>query len=294
MVRGLNASTNRSWGQQPLKDRVFWKRKPAEKKPPAGSGDRELDALQSALAARQERIAQLELDLLNSQTELAAFNAEIEQRLGPLQRRLEAVEADLAEARRRASRRALWGERASSPDVPEDVVTQYQRLWGRDPNPPPSAAAPPPTAAAAPNETELKSLYRSLAKRFHPDLASDPGEKPWREHTMARVNEAYRAQDLAALRQLADERPQPPAPPMPPAPKTREQVLAELQAEIERLDELAVKLEQQLDELAKSPAVQLKLEALWARRAGGDLLADMGRQLQTEIARAEKELAALR
>ena len=82
---------------------MFWKRKPAEPKPPAGSGDRELDGLRAALAARQERVAQLELDLLNSQNELAAFNAEIEQRLGPLQRRMESLEAELSEARRRAS-----------------------------------------------------------------------------------------------------------------------------------------------------------------------------------------------
>jgi predicted nucleic acid-binding Zn-ribbon protein len=269
---------------------VFWKRKPAPPKARAGSGDRELDALAAALAARQERIAQLELDLLNSQTELAAFNAEIEQRLGMLQRRLETLEAELADARHKASRRALWGERASSPDVPEDVITQYQRLWGRDTKTAPSA----PSAAPAParvDEAELKTLYRALAKRFHPDLASDLSEKPWREDMMAKVNDAYRAQDLAALRQLANEHPEPPAPP---APKTRERVLAERQAEIERLDELASKLEQQLEELAKSPAVQLKLEALWARRAGGDLLADMGRQLQAEIGRAEKELAILR
>ena len=50
-----------------------------------------------------------------------------------------------------------------------------------------------------------------------------------------------------------------------------------------------------LDELAKSPAVQLKLEA---RPVGPPrrwrLVADMGRQLQGEIARAEKELASLR
>jgi len=271
---------------------VFWKRKPAGPKAPAGSGDRELDALTAALATRQERIAQLELDLLNSQTELASFNAEIEQRLGALQRRLETLEAELVEARRQASRRALWGERASSPDVPEDVIAQYQRLWGRDTRdtaPAASAATPAPV-----NEAELKSLYRALAKRFHPDLASDPSEKPWREEMMGRVNEAYRAQDLAALGRLANEQPEPPRPPAAPAPKTRAQVLAEMQAEIDRLDELATTLEQQLDELAKSPAVQLKLEALWARRAGGDLLADMGRQLQSEIARAEKELASLR
>ena len=272
---------------------MFWKRKPPQPKAPAGSGDRELDALRAALTTRQERIAQLELDLLNSQTELSAFNAEIEQCLGPLQRRLEAVETELAEARRRSSRRAIWGERASSPDIPEDVVTQYQRIWGwgRDPSASPPAAAPTQVPPAAPGDAELRSLYRSLAKRFHPDLAAEAAEKPWREHMMVRVNDAYRAQDLAALQQLAAESPQPRTPP---APKTREQTLAETRAEIDRLDELAVKLEQQLDELAKSPAVQLKLEALWARRAGGDLLADMGRQLQDEINRAEKELTSLR
>ena len=111
---------------------MFWKRKRAEPRAAAGSGDHELDTLSAALAGRQERIAQLELDLLNSQTELAAFNAEIELRLGALQRRLEALEAELKDARHRASRRAMWGERATSPEVPEDVVLQYQRVWGRD------------------------------------------------------------------------------------------------------------------------------------------------------------------
>lgn len=270
---------------------MFWKRKPAPPKAPAGSGDRELDAARAELSARQERIAQLELDLLNSQNELAAFNAEIEQRLGPLQRRLEALEAELAEARHAASRKAMWGERASSPDVPEDVVRQYQRVWGRDPNPSPPAAA---SAPASVDEAALRALYRALAKRFHPDLAADASEKPWRAQLMARVNDAYGAHDLAALRRLADERPQPPPPPAAPAPKTRDQVLAELQAEVERLGELAGMLEHKLDDLARTPAVQLKLEALWAKRAGGDLLADMGRQLQAEITRAEKELALLR
>ena len=269
---------------------MFWKRKTAGPKAQGNSSDRELEALRANLAQRQERIAQLELDLLSSHNELAAFNAEIEQRLGPLQRRLEALEADLVEARRRVSRRAMWGDRASSPDVPEDVVAQYQRAWGRDASRPPTPPASVPVTPTSPAESDLKSLYRSLAKRFHPDLAANPAEKPWREQMMARVNDAYRAQDLAALRQLAGEE----APQAPAAPRTREQMLSELQFEIDRLDELVAGLEQQLDALAKSPAVQLKLEALWARRAGGDLLGEMGRQLKAEIQSAEKELASLR
>jgi DNA repair exonuclease SbcCD ATPase subunit len=279
---------------------MFWKRKrsPTVKSPPPDS-DPELTAYRATLARRQETVAELELDLLNSQTELAEFSGELERRIGPLQKRLADVQAELKEARQRASRQILWGDRADSPDIPEDVSAQYQRMWGPDtgprPDPVPAAYSAPPLADRfAQLESQLKLLYRALAKRFHPDLSADPAEKPWREQMMARVNTAYRAQDLPALRQLAGEPNAAPASAGQLAPKTRPQILAELQAEIERLDQLAASLEQQLDDLARSPAVRLKLDAVFARRAGRDLVAELAAQLQADLTRAEKELASLR
>ena len=272
---------------------MFWKRKrsPAYKPPPPDA-DPELTAYRATLARRQESVAELELDLFNSQIELAEFNAELERRIVPFQKRLETVQAELQDARQRASRQVLWGARANSADIPADISAQYQRLWGPEPNPAPYSA--PPTAA--PDEqlqSQLKIVYRALAKRFHPDLSVDPAEKPWREHMMGRVNSAYHAQDLAALRQLAGEPDATPGSAVG-GPKTRAQVLAELQAEIERLDQLSASLERQLDDLAKSPAVRLKLDSVFARRAGRDLVAELAAELQIDIARAEKELASLR
>jgi len=270
---------------------MFWKRKrtPAFKPPPADA-DPELNAYRATLARRQETIAELELDLLNSQTELAEFNAELELRIGPIQKRLEAVQAELKDARQRASRQALWGDRANSPDIPEDVSAQYQRMWGPDPHPAKESAPP---AADEQLLSQLKVVYRALAKRFHPDLSPDAAEKPWREAMMGRINAAYHAQDLAALRQFAGE--QSPAPaPLAARPKSRVQILAELQAEIERLDQLAASLERRLDDLARSPAVRLKLDAVFARRAGRDLVAELAAELKADLARAEKELASLR
>lgn len=274
---------------------MFWKRKP---KPPPPPADPELASLQAALAARQEAVAALELDLLNSRLELNAFNAEIERRVGPLQRRIEQLEAQLTEARRLGARRMMYGDRANSADLPDDVLTQYQRTWGRgpqpDPPPPPPKAPPPPDANT---EAELKRLYRVLAKRFHPDLTSDPAEKDWRAARMAEVNAAYAARDLPALRRLEAQPdftpPTPPAPTAPAVAPSREQVLAGLRAEIARLTALAARLEQDLDALAASPAVQLKLEATFARRAGRDLLTEMAADLQAEVSRLEGELAAL-
>jgi hypothetical protein len=137
---------------------------------------------------------------------------------------------------------------------------------------------------------EIKGLYRALAKRFHPDLATDPAEKEWRAGMMAKVNGAYEDRDFKALQALADE---PDRPPPPPAPKTREQIVAELRAEIARLDGVMTDLERKLDQLAESPTVQLKLDASLARQSGRDLLGDMEADLRTEIAKAEEELAAI-
>lgn len=279
---------------------MFWKRQPRPVPPPQApraSSDPELDALHAALAARQEQLAALQLDLFQSRAELAQFNAELERHLGPLQRQVEALEKALAEVRQRVSRRAVWADRAESRDTPEDVVVQYQRLWGRTADPDPHSPSGKssrdrerPSAEPDPRvEAELRSLYRALARRFHPDLARDPAEKAWRAERMARVNDAYAARNLAALRRLAAD----PNPPAAPAAKTRDQVVAELRAEIERLTALAAELERELDMLAGSAAVQLKLDALFARRSGRDLLAEMARDLQADVARLERELAAL-
>jgi chromosome segregation ATPase len=267
---------------------MFWKRKSdASKSTPRSSGDRELDSLHAELAQRQEQVAALELELF----EVNRFVEDLDLRFGPLQRRLDELKLDLEDARNRASRRARWGSRADSDDLPEmrDRFEENRKKDARAKfaSPPPP---PPPEPPSEAQEAEIKTLYRALAKRFHPDLATDPAEKEWRAGMMARVNAAYEARDLNALHALAHE---PDRPPPPPAPKTREQVVAELRAEVARLDGVIADLERRLDQLAETPAVQLKLDAKLARQSGRDLLAEMEAELRAEIAKAEEELAAL-
>jgi predicted nucleic acid-binding Zn-ribbon protein len=259
---------------------MFWKRKPKPAAP--SSDDPELEALRAALTKRQEEAAALEHELFD----LQRFTAEVEAYLLPLQRRLEALRAEIAEARRRAARRGQWGARADSEDIPE-ARFYFDRSAPQAEAPP--SPSPPPPAPEPPDEADIKALYRALAKRFHPDLTNDPEEKEWRQQRMAKVNAAYDARDLKALQALAAEPDRPPGA----QPKTRADLLAEMQAEIERLNDVIANLERQLDELSRSPAVQLKLDASLARQSGYNLLGQIAAQLETEIANAEAELASL-
>jgi len=52
---------------------------------------------------------------------------------------------------------------------------------------------------------EIRTLYRGLARRFHPDLSEDPEDLIRRQEIMLRINAAWHDQDLHALRTLEQE-----------------------------------------------------------------------------------------
>src|SRR5208282_1533977 len=52
---------------------------------------------------------------------------------------------------------------------------------------------------------ELKSLYREVAKRVHPDLATDDADRRQREHLMTEANRAYENGDAEGLRRIFQE-----------------------------------------------------------------------------------------
>lgn len=49
---------------------------------------------------------------------------------------------------------------------------------------------------------ELRSLYRQLARTFHPDLAGDESERTFRQEVMLRINQAWHMRDLYAMRDI--------------------------------------------------------------------------------------------
>ncbi len=54
-------------------------------------------------------------------------------------------------------------------------------------------------------DESLKKLFREAARRFHPDLTTDPKEREKRHDLMARLNAAYLEMDADKIRELIDE-----------------------------------------------------------------------------------------
>lgn len=266
----------------------LFKGKPSKK--PEGksliSTDPEVDGLRAEVGKRQAKVAELEMDLLESHEALAAFQREFEARLRPHLNRIAALQERI-KAARRATLKRLWEESRTAPKF-VDVEEQFKTAWTEtDLGVPP----PPPPPVTADTEQQIRALYRELAKRFHPDLAATEAERSWRTPRMAEVNAAYSARDLAALQRLASMKDE--ASPTQII-DSREALIASLRREIERLDELIEKLEAEFDELTNSPALQMKLDATMAKRAGRDLIGEAARELEREIEGLERELESLR
>ncbi len=243
--------------------------------------DPELRALRQQISERQETVAELELELFDLRVSLGKFESQLEQRIRPLERELADLQAQLRKSRHEAERRAQWG--IGLEEAP-DVIRQFEQAWT-----PGASKAEPRAPAKRPEPSALKSLYRELAKRFHPDLTTDPEEKAWREEVMAAVNEAYQSQNLQALHELQQQPDRPPSR----VGQTRDELLAELSAEVLRLDRLIAKLRRHLDELSGSGLAQLQLDVSIARQSGQDLLGQIAREIQLEIAKTKAEITAL-
>ncbi len=65
-----------------------------------------------------------------------------------------------------------------------------------------------PSSAANGHDPEfrdLRSLYRQLARTFHPDLTTDPAERHFRQEMMLRINHAWDLRDAHTMEAIRDD-----------------------------------------------------------------------------------------
>lgn len=265
--------------------------RPAEERPAA---ERPEERLERAVRAAEQALIEYEIALETFRVEVENFSRLHHQKLGPMYARLDELDAQIAEAtaartgdpedRRRA-------EEARARVMPMPGVEELFHGWMDGEGLYPEAAAMltdqsvRPPQRVRPGE-EARKLYRELARKAHPDLAQEEGERQRREEFITRVNAAYARGDEAMLRELSEEWAAGPVP--------EEQRLTRSEELYARLEWLA-----QRKELLTLLAKELEEGAIGGmlRLAPDDpdaLLDEIAEQLLAQVAEREAELERLR
>lgn len=235
--------------------------------------EQELEKKQAELAALAADLIQRELDLATLRAELTAFEARYLRTVGVLYAELDEIEAQIAEAQ----------ARHRPADHPAQEEATRARAQAEE-----SSQTARFTAEPRPEPTEqLKKLFREVAKRIHPDLATNEAARARRQTLMAEANLAYEEGDEAKLRSiLADWEASPDT-------VEGEGVGAELIRVIRKIAQIQKRLteiEAEIQQLSTSDLYQLRAKADEAEKQGRDLLKDMALQVEKQIDAARKRL----
>jgi hypothetical protein len=135
----------------------------------------------------------------------------------------------------------------------------------------------------------LKTLYRHLARRIHPDLATTPADEARRTRLMALANDALLRADAALLHRMVH------AHDHDPAALTPAETLTQTLAAIQQTEQDLTRIAAELHDLHNSEMASLERRTLAAAAEGHDLLAELAARVKGSIGIAigqyERDLA---
>lgn len=134
---------------------------------------------------------------------------------------------------------------------------------------------------------EMLTVYRELAKRYHPDRARSEEERVHMHRIMARVNAAYDRGDLRQLWLMTQM--EGPASLFEDGESLRQSV-RRMERELAIVEEVVRSLEADLRRLEQSPEYRLHQTALRMAEVGRDLLAETEARLRREMDRQRAQL----
>lgn len=206
---------------------------------------------------KKTELATLETELAEKELSLATFNAE-----------LSAFEREYMR---------VIGVRYTELDRIEAQINEYIALLETNQDFKPSP--------------ELKKLYREVAKKIHPDLATDNEERERRQRLMAEANQAYEEGDLEKLQTILLNWE------TSPESVKGEGISFELIRVIRQIAQSRERLKTiqgEITTLEKTELYQLKTKVIEAEEIGQDLLADMADKLDLQIKEATEKLEVLK
>jgi hypothetical protein len=242
--------------------------------------EEELASKRDELALLQVQLGERELNLANLRAELTVFERRYLRQVGVLYAELDDWDAKIAEL---AAKRERTEEACSAATQARTRAEESHAAVGGEAS----------EAKEFAPSLELKSLYREVAKRVHPDLATDDADRRLREALMTEANGAYGKGDTDALRRILEHYES--------SPETvsGKGVAAELVRAIRQIKQVRNRLsqiEEEIVTLSDSEIANLKAKAEQTSNQGRDLLTEMAANVRGRInvARQRYESAAAR
>jgi hypothetical protein len=247
----------------------------------------ELDRKRAELTVVQGRLAEFELALAASTAELDAFETQYRHALGPRYARLDKLTERLESNGGRRNGQSVAAGTGPQPEELQGADDPFHGGqnwdWVREDDD--WAAVPSRGRGTVPEAA--KRLFRLIARRIHPDLASDPEERERRTNLMVQANHAYELGDVQALRRLLETWERSPDSVVGHGTKAElERVIRRIAQASERLAEI----EREVAALEDSAMGWLRRRVRKAASEGWDLLSHMARELDRQIVEAEEEL----
>ncbi len=211
----------------------------------------ELSALRATLIAREHALTDLRAHLLS-------FEGRYIRQVGKLYAQLDEWEKKIAEL-----------------DSPLLLLSEEEF----NPNEPPHGNLPTNTPDADDPEAslDLKTLFRELARRIHPDFASDAADAEHRNRLMAQANDAFRRRDTDMLQRMLNGHD------ATDTHTTTAAKLARVRAQSARVEQDIAKIDVEITTLTHSELAKLQQRTLAAAQKGRDLLAEMAARVKGNI-----------
>jgi hypothetical protein len=235
--------------------------------------EEELAKKRDELALLQAQLAERELYLANLRAELAAFEGRYLRQVGVLYAELDDWNAKIAELV--AEEDGTDEARSAATQARAQAEESHAAAYGE--------AAKSREFAPSP---ELKSLYREVAKRVHPDLATDDTDRRQRERLMTEANRAYEHGDGEELQRILDEYESSPD-------SVRGTGVAadlvRVLRQVKQVKDRLAQIEEEIARLGDSDIAMLQAKAEEASRKGRDLLAEMAATVQSRVNKARQQ-----
>jgi hypothetical protein len=242
--------------------------------------EEELRLKKQELQVLENQLIELELQLTSLRGELAAFERLYLKRVGVRYAELDEVEAQIAEL--------LAGRDPGNPKA--QGAAREARSRAEESRTGAAESAAREVTRFSPS-TSLKSLYREVARRIHPDLAVDDADRAKRQKLMAEANLAYENGDEARLRAILEEYESSP-----------ESVfgqgtgvdLVRVIRKIAQVKRRLAEIQSETNQIRLSDLFQLKNKVDEGAKQGRDVLNEMASAIQSQIATRQSELNKVR